>query len=245
MALDDWFHARPVVVPETLAPVVGTVAVTAGCLGALAGVCLPRAIALVAEVPLWSVLRAPPLHAYLLAWATFHMLEFVVTAFWNVTHLQSDSFLLQNGAAYAAAHALGVVEFLVEAVMFPQIKSSALAHALGAALILAGQVLRSLAMVHASTNFSHAVAYKKRAEHELVTTGVYAYMRHPSYAGFFAWALGTQILLGNPIGTVVFAVVLWRFFAQRIAGEERALERFFPGYAAYRWRVASGVPWIN
>lgn len=90
MALDDWFHARPVVVPETLAPVVGTVAVTAGCLGALAGVCLPRAIALVAEVPLWSVLRAPPLHAYLLAWATFHMLEFVVTAFWNVTHLQSD-----------------------------------------------------------------------------------------------------------------------------------------------------------
>lgn len=186
MALDDWFHARPVVVPETLAPVVGTVAVTAGCLGALAGVCLPRAIALVAEVPLWSVLRAPPLHAYLLAWATFHMLEFVVTAFWNVTHLQSDcacgpagpdaAFLLQNGAAYAAAHALGVVEFLVEAVMFPQIKSSALAHALGAALILAGQVLRSLAMVHASTNFSHAVAYKKRAEHELVTTGVYAYV---------------------------------------------------------------------
>jgi len=43
-------------------------------------------------------------------------------------------------------------------------------------------------------------------------------MRHPSYAGFFAWALGTQILLGNPIGTVVFAVVLWRFFSQRIAG---------------------------
>lgn len=86
------------------------------------------------------------------------------------------AFLLQNGAAYAAAHALGVVEFLVEAVMFPQIKSSALAHALGAALILAGQVLRSLAMVHASTNFSHAVAYKKRAEHELVTTGVYAYV---------------------------------------------------------------------
>lgn len=46
-----------------------------------------------------------------------------------------------------------------------------------------------------------------------------SYSRHPSYAGFFYWALGTQLLLGNPLSALVFAVVLWRFFSRRIRGK--------------------------
>ncbi len=38
-------------------------------------------------------------------------------------------------------------------------------------------------MIHAHNNFSHILAYKKRTDHELVTTGVYAWTRHPSYVG--------------------------------------------------------------
>lgn len=50
----------------------------------------------------------------------------------------------------------------------------------------------------------------------------HSYARHPSYAGFFYWALGTQVLLANPLGAAVFAVVLWRFFHDRIKGEWRS-----------------------
>ncbi len=57
----------------------------------------------------------------------------------------------------------------------------------GLALIAIGQLLRSMAMIHAHNNFSHIVADKKRTDHELVTTGVYAWTRHPSYVGFFYW----------------------------------------------------------
>jgi protein-S-isoprenylcysteine O-methyltransferase Ste14 len=43
----------------------------------------------------------------------------------------------------------------------------------GIVLAVFGQVLRSVAMIHASTNFSHTVAFRKRDNHQLVTDGVY------------------------------------------------------------------------
>jgi len=44
----------------------------------------------------------------------------------------------------------------------------------GLIMVIVGQVLRSTAMIHASTNFSHSVAFRKRDSHRLVTDGVYA-----------------------------------------------------------------------
>lgn len=40
-------------------------------------------------------------------------------------------------------------------------------------MVLVGQALRSAAMIHASTNFSHSVAFQRRNAHRLVTDGVY------------------------------------------------------------------------
>lgn len=46
---------------------------------------------------------------------------------------------------------------------------------LGIIVVLVGQVLRSMAMIQASTNFSHMVAHQKVVGHRLVKEGVYAY----------------------------------------------------------------------
>lgn len=46
-----------------------------------------------------------------------------------------------------------------------------------------------------------------------------SWFRHPSYAGFFYWALGTQLVLQNPISFVLYLVILWRFFYRRIQGK--------------------------
>ena len=43
----------------------------------------------------------------------------------------------------------------------------------------------------------------------------HSWFRHPSYAGFYYWALGTQLVLQNPISFVGFSFVLWRFFYYR------------------------------
>lgn len=43
-------------------------------------------------------------------------------------------------------------------------------------MVVLGQALRSVAMIHASTNFSHSVAFRKLQGHRLVTDGIYAYV---------------------------------------------------------------------
>jgi len=112
-------------------------------------------------------------------------------------------------------------------------------------MVIAGQALRSAAMIHASTNFSHSVAFHKRDTHQLVTNGIYGWFRHPSYAGFFYWALGTQLVLQNVFTFILFAVLLWRFFYYRTRAEEAALIRFFgDDYVKYRNQVGTKIPFV-
>lgn len=47
-----------------------------------------------------------------------------------------------------------------------------------------------------------------------------SYFRHPSYAGFYYWALGTQLVLQNPLTFVLFTYLLWRFFYYRTRGKQ-------------------------
>lgn len=101
-------------------------------------------------------------------------------------------------------------------------------------------------MIHANNNFSHVLAWKKRTDHKLVTDGVYAWVRHPSYVGFAYWALGTQLMLGNKLALLGFAGILWLFFSRRIRAEEGALVEFFgQEYKEYRKKVGTGLPFIR
>ena len=89
------------------------------------------------------------------------------------------------------------------------------------------------------------IATTKQPEHRLVAQGPYAHMRHPGYAGWLAWSVGTQLLLANPLCTAGFAAVSWRFFRARIQAEEYYLGRFFgPDWEAYRAVTRSGIPGI-
>ena len=100
-------------------------------------------------------------------------------------------------------------------------------------MMLLGQLTRSIAMAEAGTNFNHTVQWKKSRGHELVTSGIYGLLRHPSYFGFWWWGLGTQVVLGNTVCLGGYGVVLWGFFRARI---ERA---FF--FFALIWLGGEGL----
>lgn len=242
-------------IPAAYAPAALQIANTAFPLGVLFGLVLPRVISFFIdtlsstssstswqETSWWAF---PQLHLYLLAWVTFHMLEFSVTASYNPTRLFSDSFLLNNGVHYHIAHLFSLFEFALTAYLYPASKTPSLYTLVGIVLTVAGQLLRSMAMIHAHNNFSHILAYKKRTDHQLVTTGVYAWTRHPSYVGFSYWAVGTQIMLGNKLAAVGFVGTLWLFFSRRIRAEEASLVEFFgQSYVEYRKKVGTGLPFI-
>ncbi|CCM03156.1 uncharacterized protein FIBRA_05278 [Fibroporia radiculosa] len=107
------------------------------------------------------------------AWSAFHWGEFAVTAGWNKDKCSIDSFLLENGMTYHIAHGVALLEYLITLYFKPAFKNYPRVSYAGMLLVLIGQILRSTAMIHAASNFSHAIALRKLDSHVLVTGGVY------------------------------------------------------------------------
>jgi protein-S-isoprenylcysteine O-methyltransferase len=80
----------------------------------------------------------------------------------------------------------------------------------------------------------------------LITQGIYHWIRHPGYLGFYVFAVGTQIALKNAFAVVVYIVVLWRFFHDRIVWEEGCLvDMFGADYRRYRGNTPTWIPFIE
>lgn len=190
------------------------------------------------------------LPSFISALCIFHFLEFYTTAHWNTPAALASSFLLySNGWTWHFAHSCAMIELIATTVVAPAWQLRFVPpwlQALAFVAIVAGQIGRSTAMAQAGTNFNHIPARYKQAGHVLVTSGIYSISRHPSYASFFWWALGTQIFIGNKFCAIAYTVVLWRFFNSRIITEEKYLNQFFgERYAAYKQRTRTWIPFIR
>ena len=225
----------------------GRIAACAGFLGVVGGV-----HACVGAQAAWSALISGTEGLTVLRWClyalfmvVFHSLEFVLTAAYNPRTATSESFLLNHSKAYKIAAVAAWIEYAIESALFPALKSSRATLFVGFCVLLAGQTIRTAAMAQAKSNFTHQVANQKQSKHRLVTSGLYAHLRHPSYFGWFWWSVGTQVLLANPLCAVAYFAASWKFFAERIPHEEDALARFFPDeYPAYKARTRVGIPFI-
>jgi len=164
--------------------------------------------------PIW---RAP---FFLATLSLFHFLEYLLTAHYNPTYADISAYLLShNGLAYNLANGAAMAECIITSLFLPTWQarlSNPGTIPFGFAAVLLGQLVRSAAMATAGTNFNHIVQTKQNTGHVLVKRGVYAWLRHPSYFGFFWWGLGTQVVLGNVVCLVGYAIVLWKFFSSRI-----------------------------
>ena len=183
---------------------------------------------------------------YMCVLAFFHISEYVVTSMHNPNTLSLNSFLINHSLAYGMAALLSWIEYALEYFICPWIKSYWYISWFGIILVVFGETLRKLAMLTAMTNFTHNVQYYKRYNHQLVTSGIYQFFRHPSYVGWFYWSIGTQLLLCNPVCAVGYAVASWRFFNERIEDEEEYLIHFFGHkYIEYQKKVGTGLPFIR
>lgn len=71
----------------------------------------------------------------------------------------------------------------------------------------------------------------------VVTTGVYAFIRHPIYAGYFLLIGGQALWLGSTTAALIGDGVYLASSLWRIAVEERDLRARLPAYAAYARQV--------
>ena len=98
---------------------------------------------------------------------------------------------------------------------------------------------------HKDLGRNWSVSLDLRESHTLVTTGVYAVVRHPMYAGFWLMALAQVLMLPNwvagPAGLVGFGTL---FFGRVGREEQMMIDGFGDEYRAYMRRTARVVPWI-
>lgn len=113
---------------------------------------------------------------------------------------------------------------------------------IGVGLGAIGGALRLLPVFVLGRRFSGLVAIQK--EHSLVTTGLYAWIRHPSYLGLLLTVLGWALVFRSGVGLIIAALFVPIILA-RIGAEERLLaSQFGTEYDAYRARTARLVPGV-
>lgn len=82
-----------------------------------------------------------------------------------------------------------------------------------------------------------------REGHELVTSGPYAYVRHPIYSGIFVALIGTAVVEAR--WWIAFLALFFIYFLYAATVEERTMREQFPNeYPAYVKRTKMLVPFV-
>jgi len=111
------------------------------------------------------------------------------------------------------------------------------------AIVLAGGLLFAVwAREHLGSNWSRSVTIKQ--DHELITTGPYAVVRHPIYTGILAGFLGTAIALSEVRGFVAFVLIFFILYRKLRMEEQWMRSQFGETYATYAHQTAALVPYL-
>jgi protein-S-isoprenylcysteine O-methyltransferase Ste14 len=95
-----------------------------------------------------------------------------------------------------------------------------------------------------NTFLSPLVRIQEDRKQQVVSTGVYGFVRHPMYLGAILMFFGAPLLLGSWYG-VLAALAMTVLLMARIVGEEKMLTRELEGYRGYalkvRYRLFPGI----
>jgi len=83
---------------------------------------------------------------------------------------------------------------------------------------------------------STVVRIQQERGHTVISTGPYHYVRHPMYAGFLLFMIGTPLLLGSWYG-VLLGLAFIVLLARRAVLEEHTLQQELRGYSDYMRQV--------
>lgn len=111
---------------------------------------------------------------------------------------------------------------------------------MGILFSLVGSILSTVALWKLKNSFSLMVEVR-----QLVTTGMYKYIRHPLYLSELIHALGTTLLLLNSISLPLY-IIFFIMEVIRAKFEERKFLKIMPEYAAFKAKTGFLFPkfWV-
>ena len=103
-------------------------------------------------------------------------------------------------------------------------------------ILLAGSFFLFFRSYTDNTFLSPLVRIQANRNQQVVSTGVYGFVRHPMYLGGILMFFGAPLLLGSLYGILV-GLALTILLMARILGEEAMLKEDLDGYREYRLNV--------
>jgi protein-S-isoprenylcysteine O-methyltransferase Ste14 len=198
-------------------------------------------LAIMVFLPGWSF-------NYWQAWvflAVFSLSVFLITFYF----LRKDPDLIQSrlkvGSVAEQQKSQKVIQGLAGLFFILPFITASIDHRLGWSsvpiwIVLLGDILVALGLyivflVFKENTFTSATI-EVADQQRVISTGPYALIRHPMYAGAFIMLLGVPLALGS-WWAFIFVFLLFAAIVWRLLEEEKFLSENLPGYASYRQNV--------
>lgn len=179
-----------------------------------------------------------------LAWAVFWV-------YWFISAWMTRSPVKRHQSQFSRVLVLIAIVWCFWAVYFPQFATGLVQKVIpddmaigviGMIITLLGLVFAIWARVHLGKYWSSMPAI--RVDHKLIRTGPYSLVRHPIYTGILFAIAGTAIIIGEPLGLIVFFLIL-TVYLWKIRVEEKYLQdEFGEAYAQYKNEVPALIPFL-
>lgn len=110
---------------------------------------------------------------------------------------------------------------------------------IGILILIVALILHIWARNHLRHFYAERV--EVQTEHKVITSGPYAYVRHPIITSFFGLAIG-MCLVNPSLVTVIILIYTFWDFSRAARQEEHLLSKTLPDYAAYAAQTPRYLP---
>ena len=114
----------------------------------------------------------------------------------------------------------------------------------GFVMAFGGVVVSVMGRRELGVNWAHGGEYQVKNDQELVTTGIYHYIRHPIYLGVMLAYGGGQIVAGSYLSIVFLILFTYSSIVQAQKEEKLLLQHFGQEYEHYMRKTKMLIPYI-
>ncbi len=176
-------------------------------------------------------------------------------AYWIITEKRADRekpktqanpplFTKRKIMMYGLWFAILVIfsQLLLDVSILPM-QSNFLIELVGFLIVILGVGIAVIARAQLGTNWANAWEYQIKQRHKLITTGIYAYIRHPIYTGVALEIIGAELVAQSYLFLFFFLAFLAAYKQGKL--EEVILEKHFgKAYAEYKKKTKMLIPFI-
>ena len=114
---------------------------------------------------------------------------------------------------------------------------------IGFVFVLIGVSVAISARKTIGTNWAHAFEYQIKKKQDLVTTGVYRFIRHPIYSGLLLSLLGAELVSQSYL-VFVLPLLIWGGYKQAKQEEQILIGHFGNAYKTYMKHTKMFIPYL-